>query len=404
MHEAGGRALARALDEIGGGPLAEPLLCADKHLAARMQSLGLKEKILRTVLGEVVWRRRAYRCPVCGTIRYPADEILNVKGTSFSPGVRRMMARQGAKECFREGAEDLRLLAGVAVNAKDVERTAESTGEEVDGWMARQASLATVLAPEEVPETLYVEFDGTGIPVRKSELAGSKGKGPDGQARTREVKLGCVFTQSALDEDGKPQRDPASTTYVGAVEASMDFGYRIKAEALRRGLHGAGRVVALTDGAAYNKTIIEQHFPQAIHVLDHYHAKEHLGDFLREACRLSADGPDFENMADLIWHGKIEALMQRMREMLPRSGERRKKGERAILYFRNNAYAMRYDQFRKDGIFIGSGVVEAACKTLIGQRLKNSGMFWTVKGANRIIALRCCLASNRFEQFWEDTA
>lgn len=404
MHEAGARVLAQALEQIGRGPMDQPLICAENHLPARMESLGLKSKTLRTILGEVPWQRTAWRCPECGKICYRADEDLDVVRTCFSPGARRMMAHLGAKECFRESAEDLALLADLRVNAKDVERTAENTGELVEGWMSRQASLATLQTPEDAPEILYVEFDGTGVPVRKSELADSRGKGPDGKARTREVKLGCVFTQTGLDEDGEPRRDPASTSYVGAIASSTDFGYRIHAEAARRGLCNAGRVIALTDGAAYNKTIIQEHFPQSIHVLDHYHAQEHLGDFLREACRLPADGPDFETMSKLIWQGRIEELIQRMEHMLARSGPRRKKGKAEIRYFKNNAYAMRYADFRKAGIFIGSGVIEGACKTLIGQRLKNSGMFWTVRGANAIIALRCCLASNRFEQFWEDTA
>jgi len=404
MHEAGARVLEKALEQIGRGPLAQPLVCADNHLPIRMESLGLKDKRLRTILGEVSWRRSAYQCPVCGKIRYPADAILNVAGTGFSPGARRMMAREGAKECFRQAAEDLEFLAHLRVDAKDVERTAENTGRMVDDWMRQQACLATLLPPDDQPQTLYVQFDGTGVPVRKSELANSKGKGPDGQARTREAKLGCVFTQTVLDEKGKPRRDPVSTSHVGAIETSTDFGYRIRAEAMRRGLRGAGRVIVLTDGAAYNKTIIQEHFPHATHVLDHYHAKQHLADFLREACRLPADGPLFENMADLMWCGCSDELIRRMRQMLPRGAERRKKGEKEIRYFENNAYAMRYQEFRQMGIFVGSGVVEAACKTVIGQRLKNSGMFWTVRGANAIIALRCSLASGRFEQFWEDTA
>jgi hypothetical protein len=404
MHEAGTRVLERALEEIGQGPLEEPPFCSQNHRPTRMQSRGLKAKTLRTILGEVPFRRSAYCCPLCGAIRYPVDELLNVASTSFSPGARRMMARQGAKACFREGAEDLAFFANLRVDAKDVERTAKSTGSVVDDWMRTQASLATLKAPQTAPKTLYVEFDGTGVPVRKSELAHSKGKGADGQAHTREVKLGCVFTQTTLDEKGKPKRDESSTTYVGAIESSVDFGYRIGAEAARCGLANAERVVVLTDGAAYNKSIVAEHFPNAVHVLDYYHATEHLSDFLREIRRQDTDGALYRELRDEIWHGRIESLIERMQTLLPRSGERRKKGMKQINYFRNNGYAMRYDEFRKQGIFIGSGVVEAGCKAVIGKRLKQSGMFWSEKGANAIIALRCCIASGRFEDFWEESA
>ena len=404
MHKAGAGVLEKILKEIGRGSLVEPPVCTNSHRPARMESLGLKKKTLRTILGQAPWQRTAWQCPVCDQIEYPADKLLGVVGTRFSPGARRMMARQGANDCFREGAENLEFFANLRVGAKDVERKAESVGRVVDDWMREQASLATLITPDDAPETLYVEFDGTGVPVRKKELSQSKGKGPDGKARTREVKLGCVFTQTCLDENGKPQRDADSTTYVGAIEPSVDFGYRIRAEAVRRGLLKAQRVVVLTDGAAYNKTIISEHFPGAIRVLDYYHATEHLGDFLRDVCRQPADGDLYDELRDLIWDGQIDDLIQRMRALMPRSGKRRKLGEREIRYFKNNAPAMRYAEFRAQGIFIGSGIIEASCKTVIGKRLKQSGMFWTVAGANAIIALRCCLASGRFEQFWEDSA
>jgi hypothetical protein len=403
MHQAGAEALEKLLEGIGRGALSEPLVCAQNHLPARMQSLGLRGKRLRTILGDVTYRRSAYQCPVCGKIRYPGDESLNVVGTGFSPGARRMMAHAGSRECFRESAADLEFYAALKLDPKDVERIAENTGRLVDEWMRRQATLSLLRPPTEPLETLYAEYDGTGTPMRKKELAGVKGKA-NRKARTREMKLGCVFTQTTFDKDGKPIRDPASTSYVGAIENSSDFGHRIHAEAVRRGLLGARRVVALTDGAAYNKTIIAEHFPNAIHVLDFYHSTEHLAAFVRDVCRLPLDGAFFQEAHGLIWRGEIPALLERMRAVLPRSGERRKRGEKEIGYFRDNAYAMRYEEFRKAGIFIGSGVIEAGCKTVIGKRLKGSGMFWTVRGSNAIAALRCCFASGRFEQFWEDAA
>ena len=271
--------------------------------------------------------------------------------------------------------------------------------------MAREATKARLAPPhEEKIETLYVEFDGTGVPMRPSEVAGRRGKGADGKAKTREVKLGCVFTQSGLDEKGRPARDEASTSYVGAIEKSVDFGHRIHGEAMRRGMSGARRVVVLTDGAAYNKTIAGEHFPRAIRILDLYHAREHLADFAKDISREPLEGLFHRACRSLLDAGKIANLVKGMKSKLPRSGPRRKAGVVQIRYFQDNASAMRYAKFRRMGLFVGSGVIEAGCKTVIGQRLKRSGMFWSLAGANAIIALRCCFASGRFEQFWEDTA
>lgn len=380
-------------------------VCDRNHLARNMHSTGKREKTIHTILGSARMRRSRYVCPVCGLVRYPADEALGVAGTGFSPGTRRMMARMGAKQSFAESAEDLEVLADLKVDAKDVERVAESTGDVVDEWMTHQGAVARLMPPEhEEIETCYVSFDGTGVPMRAEELTQTRGKAPDGKAKTREVKLGCVFTQTGLDDKGRPVRDPASTTYVGAIEKSVEFGHRIHAEAMRRGMAGAKRVVVITDGAAYNRTIINEHFPHAIRILDLYHAREHLAEFMKDTARRALDGAEHIASRALLDTGQIEPLLERMQALVPRSGPRRKQGMKQIQYFRTNAHAMRYAEFREMGLFVGSGVIEAGCRTLIGQRLKRSGMFWSVKGANDIIALRCCFASGRFEQFWEDAA
>jgi hypothetical protein len=239
--------------------------------------------------------------------------------------------------------------------------------------------------------------------MRRSELAQTRGKGPDGRARTREVKLGCCFTQTCLDEQGRPVRDPQSTSYVGAIESSADFGNRLYAEAVRRGLGRAGTTVVLSDGAEYNATIVREQFPGAIHIIDFYHASERLHEFMKDNSAHSRDGALHRECHSLLEDGRIEELTQRLRLALPRSGPRRHEGLRRINYFTERTGQMRYGQFRSQGLFVGSGVIEAGCKTLIGKRLKQSGMFWSTSGANAIIAARCCLYSGRFEQFWEDT-
>jgi len=404
----GAGVLERLLHNVGVGRQPMPRQCARNHPPCKMVSTGVREKIIRTILGPVRFARSRYVCPSCGRVEYPGDELVGVEGTGFSPGLRRLLVRAGSRESFGEAAEDLHLYAAVKVDAKDVERVAESVGRQIEDWMRAQGSASVLRsggqpADEEKIPLLYVALDGTGVPMRQSELQGTKGKGPDGRAHTREVKLGCVFTQTRLDQDGNPVRDPDTTSYTGAIEPSVDFGHRLHAEAVRRGLKGAGRVVVLSDGADYNHTIAREHFSTATHIIDFYHASQRLSLLIKEDTPHRLNGPFHQKCYDLLEEGRIEELIERLRQGLPRSGKRRRQGLGRIKYFAQRVEQMRYGEFRRQGLFVGSGVIEAGCKTLIGKRLKQSGMFWSVRGANALIAARCCLYSGRFEQFWEDT-
>jgi hypothetical protein len=400
--------LERLLHEVGVGRQDKPRVCANGHLPRKMVSTGVRTKIIRTILGPVGFERSRYVCPACGGVEYPGDELLGVEATGFSPGLRRLMTRAGSRESFGEAAEDLRVYGALDVDPKDIERVAECVGRQIDDWMTKTASAARLGAErtgdvdEKIP-ILYVALDGTGAPMRKSEVVGVKGKSKDGRARTREVKLGCVFTQTTRDEDGNPVRDPETTTYTGAIESSVDFGHRLHGEAVRRGLRRAQKTVVLSDGAEYNHTIAAEHFSDAVHIIDFYHAAQRLSDFVKDNTRHRCQGTFHRECYELLDEGAIEQLIERMRQGLPRSGKRRRQGLGRINYFAQRRKQMRYGQFREQGFFIGSGVIEAGCKTLIGKRLKQSGMFWSVAGSNAIIAVRCCSYSGRFEQFWEDT-
>jgi hypothetical protein len=408
MLAAGSGVLERLLHGMAVGRQDKPCLCWHGHVPRKMDSSGVHEKTVQTILGPVRFARSRYVCPVCGDVDYPGDRLLGVAGTGFSPGLRRLMTRAGCRESFAEAAEDLLVYGAIHVAPKDDERVAEQTGRLIDDWMREQASSALLGAREDAGQeaipTFYIALDGTSAPMRPSEVAGRKGKGADGRAKTREVKLGCIFTQTALDKEGNPRRDPDSTSYVGAIESSADFGQRLYAEAVRRGLKRAARTAVLSDGADYNAKIAQEHFPDALHILDFYHAKEHLSDFVKDNTPHACDGPFHRKCYALLDEGHIEKLLELMHTGLPRSGPRRAQGVKAINYFAERKEQMRYGEFRRQGLFVGSGVIEAGCKTLIGKRLNQSGMFWSVTGANAIIAARCCLYSGRFEQFWEDRA
>jgi hypothetical protein len=402
----GAKILSGLLEEQGTGRREEGVVC---RCGARMASQGVRRKDLLTILGPVAYRRSMLRCPRCGATRYPGDEALDVVATTRSPGLRRMMARAGSQSTFKEGREDLRLYAGLEVSAKDIERVAERIGQEMEAWSRKEREgILTEDRPEpgaDIP-LMYISYDGTGVPMRREELIGVKGKQPDGTAKTREAKLGCVFTQTALDEDGFPVRDPESTTFVGAIEPAGAFGWRIYGEARRRGLARAQRQVVLGDGAEWVRNLAEMHFPQALQIIDLYHARQHISDL----CRISF-GPEEKQIARhrrrwwaLLDAGRVEAVVAQASRVLPEDPDLRAGARTEIRYLDKNRERMRYNSFRAQGLFVGSGVVEAGCKTVIGQRLKQSGMEWSVRGASAIISLRCMMKSNRLEDYWESRA
>jgi hypothetical protein len=400
-RQGGAGVLGSLLTHWQGHRPSQPVYCP---CGQPMSSRGRRHKRFLTTLGPVPFGRSLYQCARCGQARFPDDEELDIVNTSYSPGVRRLMALAGSQSQFEQAAQDLRCYAGLEIEPREIERVAEEVGRQVEEWLSEQQEQvqgggALVAAPELAPGThFYVSFDGTGVAVRKNELVGRRGKQPDGSARTREVKLGCVFTQVGVDKEGYPQRDPDSTTYVGAIESSTLFGWRIYAEALRRGLDQAKTVIVLTDGQRYNHSIVQTHFSDAVHIVDLFHAYEHLTGVAQLLWGLEAKAP--KAWRHLLEAGDINRLVRLAGRQLPASTKSKKALIKQLRYFERNAKQMRYAQFREQKFFVGSGVVEAGCRTVIGARLKQSGMRWSVRGANAIIALRCCIMSGRFEDFW----
>lgn len=381
--------------------------CVKGHHAKFIQ---YRSKQLVTVLSGVSIERAYYHCAECGSGVIPKDEELDIAGTSFSPGVRRMMGRVGGKGSFDEGRRDLEELAGITVKTKEVERTSEGVGDRIERMSRQERELiisgkVTPMGAGTIP-TMYVAIDGTGVPVVPREVEGRRGKGEDGKAKSREAKLGCVFTQTTVDEKGRPVRDPESTTYVGAIETAGEFGWRIYAEALRRGLARALRLVVLGDGAPWIWALAALHFPGAIQIVDLFHALEHLSKLAK---LLYGQGSKKTKQMTEMWsaklkEGDVESLIASLKRLRPGDVTASDAIAREIEYFLTNAERMRYGDFRRQGLFVGSGVIEAGCKTVIGHRLKQSGMHWTVKGANSIIWLRSCQLSGRWEEYWEAAA
>jgi hypothetical protein len=403
MHQAGAAVLDRLLEFAPPSPEHRQLPCSCGHTARYVE---LRAKPVLTGVGKAECLRPYYLCEHCHGGQLPVDVELDIENTEFSPGVRRMLAAVGHEVPFQQDRQQLELLAGLSLTTKAVERTAEAVGEDIEVGQQRELRRALQL---ELPipmgpciPILYVEMDGTGIPVVHKETEGRVGK-QDGQpAHTREAKLGCVFTQTTVDEEGYPVRDKASTSYVGAIESCEEFGRRLYAEAWQRGWARAEKKVVLGDGAEWIWNQASLHFPDAIQIVDLYHAREHLW---RLGAKLYPNDSPLQKRwvmvrNDKLDEGKIERLVALLRSQAASHPELAQDLRTEANYFEDNKERMRYPTFRKQGLFVGSGVIEAGCKTVLG-RLTQSGMFWTVRGANAIIALRCRQLSGKFENYWE---
>jgi len=245
------------------------------------------------------------------------------------------------------------------------------------------------MPPVPLPDMLYIAVDGTGVPMVPAETAGRPGKGPDGKAHTREVKLASLFTQTTLDEDGRPVRDPDSSTYLATFAPAGQFAQLVDAEARRRGSGHVRQLVILGDGAAWIWNLASQLPPPATQIADLYHAREHLHDLAALVAFMPGDDHKdwLAGRLSELDAGDIPAITAAARTF-PLTGVKASDLDKALGYFETNAHRMRHARFRPLGMFVGSGMVEAGCKAVIGQRMKLSGMRWSARGAAGIAALR----------------
>jgi len=404
MHHAGATALSELLQFPVPATEQRTLPCS---CGQRAHYRELRSRPVLTAVGKAEVSRPYYLCPQCHAGQFPADVELDIENTEFSPGVRRMQALVGQEAPFDQGRQQMKLLADLEVTTKAVERTAEAIGADIAAREQDEIQRAVqldlpIVVGQPIP-ILYVQLDATGVPVVKKETVGRPGKTEGETAHTREAKLGCAFTQTTWDPDGYAIRDPDSTTYVGAIETAEEFGKRIYLEAWRRGWSRAEKKVVMGDGAEWIWNIAEQHFPGAIQIVDLFHARQHLWGLTRKLYpNQEAEQRRWMTVhQDMLDEGKIEDLVAALRSIDSSSSEVAEKIRIEAGYFENNAARMRYPEFRSQHLFVGTGVIEAGCKTVIGSRCKQSGMFWTVRGANAILALRCQHLNGSFEDYWE---
>ena len=358
---------------------------------------GTHTKRIVTLFGETEPIARTYYYDTGARAGHcPFDERLGLAGR-YTPAAAREIMRQTVNHPFREAAEEFSRTHGFSISADTARSIVGMHGKAAQDYVRSGDGIGREDARGGVP-LACVMADGTGIPMRKSSLCGVKGK--NGRAKTREVKAGAVFIASKTS-DNKPHRNLDTTTYVATTHKKEKFGKMLRREFDRRFGQLPETTPYITDGGKWLHSIHQGLFPFAIEMLDVYHAVEHL-EPLMLGMGFRKGTKEWRNKyaywKKRVKDGKIASVLKtiwnRHRDKLGKEAMKEYK------YFRSNAGRMKYDGYRANGWFIGSGVIESGCKTVIGQRFKQSGMIWSLKGVKALLPLRTLHKSNRLEEFF----
>ena len=356
-------------------------------------------KSFLTRLGRIEVERAHFHCRSCGKGRFPPDRALGLEGGAFTPGMASVMAGTVPMTGFEAASGRIANLAGVDASPSSLQRRSLALGEEALRFEREEAVEGRPLEPR-----MHLSIDGTGIPMRKEETEGVRGKHEDGSSKTREARLAVMYTAEGRDpETGAALKDRGSETSGCLIDSAAapsgsrepsGFATRLDREALRRGLHDAGELVVISDGAEWIRNACDELFGgrKVIYVLDLFHSLEHASDAVK------AIVPERDRRLEGI-KADIEAgrVAKVIRELEPFSG-RHEEVEACCRYFRKNIERMRYDGYRDQGMQVGSGAGESGCRQF-GLRLKRSGTRWSRRGANAMPALKSCVMNLRLPDF-----
>ena len=361
------------------------------------RNAGNHGKRIVTLFGELPEIKRTYYWNEDShSGHYPFDDRLGLVGR-YTPAAADEMARYAVNHPYKDAAEAFSRCHAFKVSPDTIREIVGMLYDESSAF-AKGSGGGERDACDEKAGIVCVMADGTGMPMRRECLKGAKGK--DGRARTREVKAGAIFVASKT-KDNEPHRDLDTTTYVATTHRREKFGKYLRSEFDRRFSREPDTVLYITDGGKWLHSIHESEFPFAVEILDVYHAVEHLKPLLA-GLGIKENSKEWKYRhhywSECIKAGKVQNVLDYIwKNMRARLG---KDAMREYKYYRSNAGRMKYDEYRANGWFIGSGVIESGCKTVIGQRFKQSGMIWSLKGAKALLPLRTLYKSNRLEQFF----
>jgi hypothetical protein len=372
------QAVWSSLQEIGKNSYGEMLTKMDEHqqgVEAECQCGAVGKRVSKrgaqvlSVFGWSDYRRSYYQCPACRRRWVALDEKHGLRAGRATELMSGLLGLAGITVSFDEARRQIKQYLRVDVSANTIRQETQRIGEKQDkreqAWITQSQDLAYLQERERQPERpklLYGSIDGAFVPLEKE---------------WKEAKT--VSWYQAGTCYGSTELHAQEIAYYTSLEPAEAFGSLLWGTGVHHRADQAKELIFVCDGATWIWNLVKQYYPDAIQIVDWYHACQYLYP-VAEQLSLSEEAQKnwITEMKKFLWDGDIETIIQECRTLLDQVGP---PAERLISYYSNNQERMRYDDFRDKNYFIGSGTVESACKQIVSMRLKRSGARWTHQGA-----------------------
>ena len=378
----GQKFLEMFISQKAGEQTCEPVECPECEQVCRPWCKRARR--ITTVCGVIRVERWVYRC-ASGHNHVPWEAEQKLRG-QYTHRVAEAMCRMASCFDFRAAAKEL-FRQGIQVSHTTLHQ-------KVREW-SEALSVSEQVEPQTLEENQrwYVSCDGCYT------------NSPNGWT---EVKVGCIYRDyPQCGSEATPSARVPSIRYVASGNNAEHFGKELFALATNSGIYqediATQEVVFIGDGAAWIWKIANEYFPNAVEIVDYMHAKSHLYDVAKHAfgeTETETIGKWINETEPHLYAGNITEVVARIHALCTQNPEVRESLEREAGYFEKHAPRMQYKAFREKGYQIGSGVIESACKHVVGQRCKQASMRWEKPGIKAVLFWRCLLKNQDWDRYW----
>jgi hypothetical protein len=410
--------LRESMLRIGNSALRSYLENADGEVEAEIECVcGGKLKYQRrrkatlwSVFDKVVYKRAYYAGCTCGKGCAPVDQRYGIELGKVTVGLARLIALSGIKEAFDAGRKCLQEYLLFEVSENTVRAETQKMGElqrQADADLVKATQSESGLQKREQsqqpePDILYGSLDAAKVRIEPRD---EKAKADENRETWRDLKAGCWYEaeivpnrQQSLRQKDKAQREglvlrAKNKQYFCDIDKAEQFGKLLWATGCAIGADRVRILVFICDGAVWIWNLVAHYFPNAIQIVDWYHAADRLVRIAEEAfSNLNERQAWLKRVTENLWQGRVELVIEDCRTLAKKSNL----AKQSLSYYGNNIERMRYAQFRSSGFMIGSGIIESGCKQIVTQRLKLPGAQWTLDGAILTAKARCAWMSGNW--------